>query len=178
MKVLELCCGTGSFSDAMAKLGHECTGVDIVNRGYKHRFIKADILDWEPDQHYDFIEGSPPCTNFSQVNMNWNGKNNAMKGLDLVYRVFYLIEKIQPRYYVVENVEGLGRFLPPPTDIIRLGTKPRAKRMAFWHNLGSLGMIDNFERNTSRKSFKKQDGQVGRIPETVVLAFAQKMNLK
>lgn len=159
----------------MAELGHDCTGVDIHNVGYKHRFIKADILDWEPDQHYDFVEASPPCTNFSHVNMLWNGKNNAMKGLDLVYRVFYLINKIKPKYFVVENVCGLASFLPPPNDIIRLGTKTHAKRMAFWHNLGDLGIINHYERSLGRKDFKRQNPEVGRIPREVVLAMARKM---
>lgn len=175
LKVLELCCGTGSFSDVMAELGHDCTGVDIVNIGYKHRFIKADILDWEPDQHYDIVQASPPCSPFSHVNMNWNGKNNESKGLILVDRVRYLIAKIKPKYWIIENVEGLGRLTVPPNDVIRLGTRACAKRMAFWHNLGDLGMIEHFERKTTRKSFKYGDSEVGRIPKPVVMAMARKI---
>lgn len=178
LECLELCCGSGSFSDYMKKKGAKCTGIDIKNIGYKHRFIKADILDWKPDRHYDIIQASPPCSNFSQVNMNWNGKNNAMKGLDLVYRVFYLINEIKPAYYIIENVEGLARFLPPPNDIIKLGTRPNAKKMAFWHNLGHLGLIEHFERKTSRTSFKSGCDEVGRIPEPILTAFASKFKIR
>ena len=69
----------GGWSKAFAEAGHDCTGIDIDNKlGYPYRFIKADLNDWVPDQHYDVILASPPCNNFSKCNQLWNGKTKVL----------------------------------------------------------------------------------------------------
>jgi hypothetical protein len=142
LNVLELFCGLGGWSKAFAEAGHDCTGVDIKNLNYPYRFIQADLNDWVPDQHYDVILASPPCTEFSIVKKISNNQEYERQGLDLVYRTFHLIELIKPKWFVVENVKGLGEFLPPPDEIIRYGKGKCHKEAWLWSNIGKLGMLD------------------------------------
>ena len=119
MKILELFCGLGGWSKGFHDIfpDAEFYGVDIKDFGYPYNFIKADLNDWEPDQEYDIVLASPPCTEFCQWKRNtgyWHYSERI--GLDLVYRTFYLIEKIKPKFWVLENVWGLGDFLPPPRE--------------------------------------------------------------
>ena len=158
MKVLDLFCGQGGWSKAFYEAGHECTGLDIENIGYPYRFIKADLNDWTPDQHYDIILASPPCNHFSSVNQNWNGKNNNTKGLDLVWRTFALIQEIKPKYWVIENVAGLAQFIDKPTDIVRYGRGVHRKSAYLWSNIGKLGFFSQMiVKQTNRDTFKRPD---------------------
>ena len=143
MKVLDLFCGVGGWSKAFHEAGHECTGIDIKNIGYPYRFIKADLNDWEPDQDYDIILASPPCTEFSIAKKWWWGTQDERMGLDLVYRAFYLIELIKPKYWIIENVKGLSEFLSKPTDIVRYGKRKQSKAAYLWSNIGKLGFLDS-----------------------------------
>ena len=143
MKVLDLFCGLGGWSKAFHDAGHECTGVDIKNIGYPYRFIKADLNDWEPDQDYDIILASPPCAEFSQSKKWGYGNQDERIGLDLVYRAFYLISIIKPKYFVVENVKGLAEFLPRQTDLIAYNRHKQGKAAYLWSNIGKLGFLDH-----------------------------------
>ena len=178
MKVLDLFCGLGGWSQAFADAGHDCTGIDIKDLGYHSRFIKADITDWQPDQGYDVILASPPCNHFSIISYYFTGKNNHMKGLDLVWRTFHLIEKIKPKYWAIENVKGLSWFLPPPTDIIRYGKNKCRKEAYIWTNFGSLPMFETMLiKKTSRRDFRVGNPELGRIPyqmSKAVLDITQK----
>jgi len=159
MKILDLFCGQGGWSRAFAEAGHECTGIDMRNLGYPYRFIKTDLLDWDPDQHYDVVLASPPCNHFSKVNQNWNGKNNNTKGLDLVWRAFALIAQIKPKYWVIENVKGLSEFIDKPDDIVRYGKTKSHKEAYLWTNLGKLGFFDQMtNKKTNRNTFKRPGG--------------------
>ena len=176
MKVLDLFCGLGGWSKAFAEAGHDCTGIDHINLGYPYRFIKADLNDWVPDQEYDIVLASPPCTNFSQVVKQWTGKANESKGLDLVWRTFALIEQIKPKYWIVENVKGLGEFLPPPNDIVRYGHSFHTKSAYLWSNIGKLGFFDSMIiRNTNRKTFKSGDPILAEIPYPLSKAVLTKI---
>ena len=140
MKILDLFCGLGGWSKAFAEAGHDCTGVDIVNLGYPYRFIKADLNDWVPDQHYDVILASPPCIEFSQAKKWAQGNQDERIGLDLIWKTFALIEKIKPKYYVVENVKGLAEFIDEPNQKIRYG---KSRKWAYlWTNIPVLGFFD------------------------------------
>ena len=158
MKVLDLFCGLGGWSRAFAAAGHDCTGRDIKNLGYPYRFIKADLNDWIPDQHYDVILASPPCTEFSIAKKWGYGNQDERIGLDLIWKTFALIEKIKPKYYVVENVKGLAEFLPKPADIVKYNRHKDGKAAYLWSNIGKLGFLcstinyrkDNCKNHASR----------------------------
>jgi len=179
MKVLDLFCGLGGWSKAFHDAGHECTGIDIKNIGYPWRFVKADLNDWKPDQQYDIILASPPCTQFSKVNQNWTGKCNESKGLELVFRTFALIQEIKPKYWVIENVKGLAEFIDKPNDIVRYGATKNHKSAYLWSNIGKLGFLKQMiVKNTTRKTFKSSDPELAKIPYPLSEAVLDKIKEK
>ena len=181
MKVLDLFCGLGGWSKGFKQIypDAECFGIDITDLGYPYNFIKADLMDWQPDQDYDVVVASPPCTNFSQVVKQWTGKANESKGLDLVWRTFALIEQIKPKYWIVENVKGLGEFLPPPADIVRYGKNKQCKEAWLWSNIGKLALFPQMiSRKTSRKTFKSGDPVLAEIPGELSREVAKCCNVK
>src|SRR3989304_2755191 len=89
-KLLDIFCGLGGVSDGFALEGFDVTGIDIEDmpsKGYKHRFIRADIRDLKGEdyQGYDVIWGSPPCRDFSILGtcfgMKWKRKTDPNYGL-------------------------------------------------------------------------------------------------
>lgn len=176
MKVLDLFCGHGGWSKGFAKLGYECTGVDIRKMDYPYRFIKADLYDWEPDQYYDIVLASPPCTEFSAVNQRWNGKANESKGLGLVYRTYHLIEKMKPKWYCIENVRNLAKFIGPPKDIVRYGKSVHSKHAYLWGSFPSLDMLIDGRRNTTRATYKKAPHLLGEIPPFLSEGLAMRIS--
>ena len=176
MKVLDLFCGLGGWSIPFNEAGYDCTGIDIKNIGYPFNFIQADLNDYTTNEYYDIVLASPPCTNFSKVVLNWTGKNNESKGLDLVYRTFALIQEIKPKYWVIENVRGLSEFIDKPNDIIRYGKSAHRKAAYLWSNIGKLGMLDSMiTKNTHRKTFKSGDPELAKIPYELSLAVLKKI---
>ena len=55
LKVIDLCSGTGGFSEAFKQRGHEC----------------ADILHFSIRGSWDIILASPPCTEFTRDFLPW-----------------------------------------------------------------------------------------------------------
>ena len=135
MKILELFCGRGGWSKGFKEIfpHAEFYGIDVKDFGYPFNFIKADLNDWVPDQHYDIILASPPCSEFSEVKRNCAHPYDERQGLDLVWRTFHLIEKMRPEFWIIENVKGLAEFLPNVSEKIRYGKKTR-KTAYLWSN--------------------------------------------
>ena len=88
LRMLDVFCGLGGVSDGFALEGFDVTGIDIEDmpaKGYKHRFIHADVRDLKgKDYHgYDVIWGSPPCRDFSQIGVlygkRWKNPPNPQK---------------------------------------------------------------------------------------------------
>lgn len=143
MKVLDLCCGNFGWSKPFIDAGHEVTGVDLEKKDIPDSvtFIQADIFDWEPNQHYDIILASPKCSEFSEIKRNCAHPYDERIGLDMVYRVMYLIMKIKPKYWVLENVKGLSEFIDKPRDTVRYGKRTR-KTAYLWGNFPELGFFN------------------------------------
>jgi len=172
---LDLFCGLGGWSKGFAESSHDCTGVDINNMGYPFRFIKADILDWEPDQDYDVVVASPPCTAFSWINHKWNGKPMTGKGLDLVFRTFYLISQIKPKCFIIENVRGLSKYIPEVMEIVRYGKSWQRKEAYLWGNIGKLGFFptDSYKK-TNRATYRTTDPTLAEIPISLSRVVAER----
>jgi SAM-dependent methyltransferase len=188
MKVLDLFCGLGGWSRAFHEAGYECFGVDIKNHGYEYgQFIEADLNEWTPPPglEFDIVLASPPCAEFSQSKKWGWGTQDERIGLDLVYRAFYLIQLIKPKYFVVENVKGLAEFLPAPGDIVKYNRHKDGKAAYLWSNIGPLGFLCstiNMRQKTSKvlklKSTLKGKAARALIPYPLSKAVLDKIKEK
>jgi len=111
MKILDLFSGLGGFSQAFLDRGHEVIRVDI-DRTFKPT-IQADVRKLPLKKvHFDVILASPPCDEFSKASMPWH-EADIKKGMELVYVTKKIIDELNPRFWVVENVRGAVRYFKP-----------------------------------------------------------------
>lgn len=135
MKVLDLFSGLGGFSEAFLQAGDEvvrvennqllsevpCTSIECV------RHVRDRLKSFKEEGHairdIDVVLASPPCYEFSlaysaprskaqREGEEWN------PSLDLVETTLEIIDLIQPRYWVIENVIGSATYFE------RLGLVP------------------------------------------------------
>ena len=182
MKILELFCGLGGWSKGFHDIfpDAEFYGVDIKNYGYPYNFIQADLNDWEPKEKYDIILASPPCTEFCEVKRNTASSHFSERiGLSLIYRTFYLIEKIKPVFWVLENVWGLSEFIDKPKDIVRYRRAKNGKKAYLWGNFPSLDFFDeDIFYPAKKKGFNQVSSQIrAEIPLALSRQMAKKMRI-
>jgi len=79
--------------------------------------IHADILDLSiedlPDE-VDFIWASPPCTSFSRASVGYHWSEGmlpdteyCLENIRLVWKTLYIINKLDPQYWFLENPQGM-----------------------------------------------------------------------
>ena len=117
MKILELFCGTKSFSNEAEKMGHKSYTFDN-NEKFKPD-VCCDILDikktWIP-KNIDVLWASPPCTSFSvaSIGSSWCGNYHPKRvqtalGMAYVLKTLEIIKEIKPKYWFIENPRGVLR---------------------------------------------------------------------
>lgn len=114
--MLDLFAGKGGASKAMLDRGWEVITVD-VNPAFEP-VIVADIAEY----HYtgrkpDLIWASPPCTEFTKAALpkSWicNKKNPPKPDVTLMLHAKRIIEEVNPKYWVIENVRGAVPYFKP-----------------------------------------------------------------
>lgn len=120
MKLIELFCGTGGFSRGAHAAGFEVAAAydkdPILTSSYGINFPKtnlylrdvSELTGEEIRGHVDGeivgIFGGPPCQGFSEV-----GKRDpADPRRTLLDHFFRIVQEIEPRFFVMENVRGLN----------------------------------------------------------------------
>jgi len=152
MKILELFCGTKSFSKIAEKHGHECVTVDN-NPEFKPD-LDYDLLNIHCQNVIittvplmDFVWMSPPCTTFSMAsgNTHWTKDRepkteSAKVGLELLDRCRILAEYCIKfnKVFFIENPNGRAVWFLPDEWLKRVwycqyGDK-RAKPTNIWTN--------------------------------------------
>lgn len=129
MKLLDLFCGMGGWSIGFHREGFDCLGIDLVDVGYPYEFRQADIRLYEPDGlKPDVIVASPPCTEFSPLTKlsaykKQRPEPDPEKGMILVREAKRIIDQVNPRFWMIENVAGsipyISKLLGSPTWKIR-----------------------------------------------------------
>ena len=124
MRILDLFCGLGGWSQAFKDRGHEVVTVDIeqkFNPIICKDIGKLTIFDLKKAADYlsfDVVLASPPCNCFSvaSIGKHWNydgtPKKTAKKAISLVQNTLFLIKELNPKFWVMENPRGMLRQLP------------------------------------------------------------------
>jgi len=107
MRVVDLFCGGGGFSQGFKEAGFDIIfGLDKDKKAcetFQYNFPDATVV-WSPIEIWDkypsaeVVIGSPPCVEFSKGNVNRTWDTSL---IDLFLKV---VELIQPAYYIMENV--------------------------------------------------------------------------
>jgi hypothetical protein len=115
LKFLVLFCGTGSVERVIRSQYREAEIISLdIDAKWKPMHV-CDILDWvAPGEgtmydyapgYFDFIWASPPCTEYSRAKTV--GERDLVAADERVKATLAAIEYLQPKYYVIENPQGL-----------------------------------------------------------------------
>jgi DNA (cytosine-5)-methyltransferase 1 len=87
--------------------------------------IRSDILSIDPSRlpKPDVLIGGPPCIEFSSSKRGGNG--NILEGLLLVQAFLRMVYFLKPRWWIMENVPRITRFLPEEVPLQWIGVKTR-----------------------------------------------------
>lgn len=112
--ILDLCGGTGTWSDLYAQAGYSRRNLDL-SKGIDVRLLhRQDWSVWG-------ILAAPPCTEFSFAK-HFHGKGNYShdfkEGLSIVDACLRTVILYKPQWWVLENPKGyLKRFLGKPAHV-------------------------------------------------------------
>ena len=170
MRVLDLFSGTGSVADVFRSHGHTVTTLDRDMPAS----INIDIMQWQyrqlPNNYFDVIWASPPCTEYSRA------KTTGIRKLDeanaIVRRTLDIIAYFNPSTWILENPQsGLLKNqvfmvgLPyVDVDYCKYGM-PYRKRTRLWTNRNlKLLPLCNYDCDSVDKSGKRHKATAQRLP--------------
>lgn len=161
LRVLELCSGTKSVSDAISKFYAEefpnttVTTVSVDINPRSNPDICADVIRWNYKRDYptvgqfDIIWASPPCTHYSPAKTI--GERNFRMYDAIVKRCFDIIAYYKPASWFLENPGGAALlekrpFMKKYTKYINRCTycfygKPYKKQTNIWSNVPNLELM-------------------------------------
>lgn len=130
LTVIDLFCGAGGFSEGFKEMGFDIVyaldnwkpATDTIKENHPEtEVVKGDITEIEPSglPHADVIIGGPPCTEFSYSKKGGGG--DIKKGMVLVSRFLYFVQKMKPRWWIMENVPRLLNTLPQSIPLKKIG---------------------------------------------------------
>ena len=123
--ILDLCGGTGAWSKSYKDAGYDVRVITLPDN---------DILTFEPPDNVYGILAAPPCTEFS-IAKDHKLKRDLISGMKLVNACFRIIEKSNPKFWVIENPIGhLSKFIGSPQYTFQpwwFGD-PWTKKTALW----------------------------------------------
>lgn len=186
MKALDLFCGLGGWSDGLVAEGFEVLGVEIepkIASLYKHPVIVEDVRNLKGSQfpNYDLIVGSPPCKDFSVTTYfgkkYWKTKPNPKNGLSMVYSFLQIIDEAQPKFWLMENVPRLQKFIDlRPQCVARL---TKYMQRSFWGQFPPFFIVTDATQpriQDFRGKFRKWER--ARIPLPVARALGRAVRTK
>jgi hypothetical protein len=122
--ILDLCAGSGAWSEAYRSAGYAVRRVTLP---------ADDVRTFIPPAHVWGILAAPPCTEFSLAK---NGQpRDFARGLETVSACLRVIMTARPQWWALENPIGLlARFLGRPAFVFQPHDfgDPWTKRTAIW----------------------------------------------
>ena len=116
-KVIELFGGIGACTAALKRIGIDFEVVDYVeidkyavasyNAINGTNFEPQDITKWDKDLKADLIMHGSPCQDFSLAGKQQGGDEGSGTRSSLMYETIRIVEKVQPRYVIWENVRNV-----------------------------------------------------------------------
>jgi hypothetical protein len=164
--MLDLCSGLGGASQAMRDRGWIVVRVD--NDPEFSPDILADVREWSwSGERPDLVWASPPCVEFSRESMPWS-RTGQRPDMSLILACKRIIDEINPRYWILENVRGAVHWFRPqfglPAEIVG--------SFYLWGHFPPLGKINISWRK--KGSFSgAQSSDRARIPYLLSLAVAK-----
>ena len=117
LRILELFGGIGACSKALERLGIDYEIADYVeidkyavksfNAIHNTNFEPQDICEWNKDIDVDLIMHGSPCQDFSVIGKQQGGDKNSGTRSSLMYETIRIVEKLNPKYVIWENVKNL-----------------------------------------------------------------------
>ena len=168
LKILELFCGTKSFTKEAEKLGHKCFTIDFNKKFNPDLCI--DVMDLDVSmlplefQTPDVVWASPPCTEYSHAKRR--GERKIAYANRIVNKTLWLIQKLNPKVWIMENPQtGLLKnqefikSLPyTDTSYCKYGYSYR-KQTRFWNNANLI--LETCKEDCEFMNGKKHIGSAG-----------------
>ena len=117
LKLLELFGGIGACTAALKRLGIDFEVADYVeidkyavasyNAINETNFVPQDVTKWYKDIEVDLIMHGSPCQDFSSAGKQAGGDKGSGTRSSLMYETIRIVEKLNPKYVIWENVKNL-----------------------------------------------------------------------
>lgn len=124
---MDLCAGSGSWSEPYEKAGYRVQRVTLP---------ESDVRTFRaPSEPVWGVLAAPPCDQFSLARNGHPSPRDFVKGMACVNACLRIVQQVRPRWWALENPTGLlSKWLGTPRDVFEpcdFGD-PWTKRTAIW----------------------------------------------
>ena len=106
--ILDLCAGSGSWSQPYVDAGYEVIRIDTLTGD--------DVLTYKPPAHVHGVLAAPPCTEFAGSGARWwasKAPELLTDAIEIVRGCLRIISETSPDWWALENPVGrLARMVP------------------------------------------------------------------